>query len=114
MDVVTIARCPEHGLHGSRARCFECGEEVEQVYMAPVGDGPPAGRPRRDRTTLVTLEEAVKHAQALAIAALEHAGFTGVAVSLNAVCDSVDPDDQRSSWVIGRGVVGVSIQGRQA
>ncbi len=31
--VVYIARCPEHGLHGCRTHCFECGVEVEQVPM---------------------------------------------------------------------------------
>ncbi len=31
--VVTIARCPEHGLHGERTECFVCGGEVEQVRM---------------------------------------------------------------------------------
>lgn len=28
---VEIARCPTHGLHGSRATCFVCGGPVEQV-----------------------------------------------------------------------------------
>ena len=32
-EIVYFARCPEHGLHGCRTRCFECGEEVEQVPM---------------------------------------------------------------------------------
>lgn len=35
-DVVTIARCPEHGLHGERDACFVCGGPVEQVPMVPV------------------------------------------------------------------------------
>lgn len=35
-DTVFIARCPEHGLHGARDSCFECGGPVEQVLMAPV------------------------------------------------------------------------------
>jgi len=30
-DVVLIARCPEHGLHGQRTTCFECGGLVDQV-----------------------------------------------------------------------------------
>lgn len=34
-DVVLIARCPEHGLHGQRDTCFECGGPVEQVAMVP-------------------------------------------------------------------------------
>lgn len=33
--VVNIARCTEHGLHGCRARCFECERPVEQVPMVP-------------------------------------------------------------------------------
>lgn len=33
---VTIARCPEHGLHGEREDCFVCGGPVEQVAMVPV------------------------------------------------------------------------------
>jgi hypothetical protein len=32
-EVVNIARCPEHGLHGERQECFVCGGEVEQVPM---------------------------------------------------------------------------------
>lgn len=32
---VTIARCPEHGLHGERTECFVCGGPVEQVPMLP-------------------------------------------------------------------------------
>lgn len=31
--VVTVARCPEHGLHGERDDCFVCGGEVEQVAL---------------------------------------------------------------------------------
>jgi len=30
-DVVHVAWCPEHGLHGQRDRCFECGGPVRQV-----------------------------------------------------------------------------------
>lgn len=43
---VLIARCPEHGLHGQREACFECGGPVEQVPMVlraspeEVVDGP--------------------------------------------------------------------------
>lgn len=33
-----IARCPEHGLHGERTECFECGGPVEQVAMVPLTD----------------------------------------------------------------------------
>lgn len=36
-DVVFIARCPEHGLHGERDECFVCGGPVEKVAMFPVG-----------------------------------------------------------------------------
>lgn len=31
----SIARCPEHGLHGERTDCFACGGPVEQVPMVP-------------------------------------------------------------------------------
>lgn len=31
--LVYIAKCAEHGLHGCRTRCYECGEEAEQVPM---------------------------------------------------------------------------------
>jgi hypothetical protein len=34
-EVVNIARCPEHGLHGERTECFVCGGDVEQVPMVP-------------------------------------------------------------------------------
>jgi len=36
-DVVHIARCPVHGLHGERSECFVCGGPVEQVAVMPVG-----------------------------------------------------------------------------
>lgn len=35
-DVVYIARCPIHGLHGERTECFVCGGPVERVAMEPV------------------------------------------------------------------------------
>lgn len=31
--VIHIARCAEHGLHGERVTCFECGHAAEQVPM---------------------------------------------------------------------------------
>lgn len=34
---VEVARCPEHGLHGRRDTCFECGGPVEQVPMLQLG-----------------------------------------------------------------------------
>ena len=37
-EVVNIARCPEHGLHGRRETCFECGAPVKQVPMVPLAD----------------------------------------------------------------------------
>lgn len=36
--IVDVARCPEHGLHGQRDTCFECGGPVEQVAMIDVAD----------------------------------------------------------------------------
>jgi hypothetical protein len=38
--IVNIAVCPEHGLHGARDTCFECGEPVLQIPMRPVADFP--------------------------------------------------------------------------
>jgi hypothetical protein len=35
-DVVYIARCPDHGLHGERDECFICGGPVEKVPMVEV------------------------------------------------------------------------------
>jgi hypothetical protein len=35
---VSIACCPDHGLHGSRERCFVCGGDVEQIPMVPCDD----------------------------------------------------------------------------
>lgn len=32
-DVVLVARCPVHGLHGKRESCFVCDATVEQVPM---------------------------------------------------------------------------------
>lgn len=37
VEVVEIARCPIHGLHGERDECFECGGPVEKVRMVEVG-----------------------------------------------------------------------------
>lgn len=40
---VLVARCPEHGLHGERTECYECGGPVEQIAMVPArGVGNPA------------------------------------------------------------------------
>lgn len=36
---VNVAFCPEHGLHGARDQCFECGGDVEQVRMLPMDEG---------------------------------------------------------------------------
>ena len=33
---IEIARCPQHGLHGARETCFECGGPVEQIRVVPV------------------------------------------------------------------------------
>lgn len=38
-EIVYIARCPEHGLHGQRDECFVCGGPVEQVPMVEAKDG---------------------------------------------------------------------------
>lgn len=35
-ETVNIAYCPEHGLHGARDTCFECGKPVEQIPMRVV------------------------------------------------------------------------------
>lgn len=32
-----FACCPEHGLHGARSECFDCGAEVFQVPMVSLG-----------------------------------------------------------------------------
>lgn len=37
-EVVHIARCAEHGLHGCRTECFVCGADVEQVPMVPLAE----------------------------------------------------------------------------
>jgi hypothetical protein len=46
-EVVEIARCPEHGLHGARTRCFVCDGPVEQVPLLPINafSSPPSARP---------------------------------------------------------------------
>lgn len=33
-----IAWCDEHGLHGARDHCFECGKPVEQIRMVPIDE----------------------------------------------------------------------------
>ncbi|MFL5313059.1 MAG: hypothetical protein ACJ79H_21715 [Myxococcales bacterium] len=35
-ELVLIARCPVHGLHGDRHFCYACGGPVERVPMLPV------------------------------------------------------------------------------
>jgi hypothetical protein len=42
--VADIAWCPEHGLHGARDTCFECGKPVRQIPMVPI-----AGEERLNR-----------------------------------------------------------------
>jgi hypothetical protein len=37
-DVITIAKCSTHGLHGCRNVCFECDGPVEQVAMIPLAE----------------------------------------------------------------------------
>ena len=37
-EVVYFAWCAEHGLHGCRTRCYECGVEVEQVPMVALSE----------------------------------------------------------------------------
>lgn len=48
-EIVHIARCPEHGLHGCRQECFVCGGPVEQVPMVEV-DGRVCARPECGRS----------------------------------------------------------------
>lgn len=40
-----IAWCPEHGLHGARSTCFECGKPVKQIRMIPVAEVETAENP---------------------------------------------------------------------
>jgi hypothetical protein len=37
-EPVEIARCPTHGLHGQRHKCYVCGGPVEQVAMVPASE----------------------------------------------------------------------------
>jgi hypothetical protein len=37
-ETFTIACCPEHGFHGARDDCFECGSPVEQVPVRVVAE----------------------------------------------------------------------------
>jgi hypothetical protein len=36
--IVEVAYCPEHGLHGTRSTCFECGKPVKQIPIQAVRD----------------------------------------------------------------------------
>lgn len=36
--VVGVAWCPQHGLHGCRSTCFECGQPVPKVAMIAVDE----------------------------------------------------------------------------
>jgi hypothetical protein len=58
VSIVTIARCPDHGLHGQRTECYACGGPVEQVEMIPAG--------YFSRDELELLEAAVQLASLLA------------------------------------------------
>lgn len=40
-EPVLIARCLEHGLHGKRESCFDCGGPVEQVPLWPATQDSP-------------------------------------------------------------------------
>lgn len=44
LEVIEIARCPTHGLHGERSECFVCAGPVEQVPMVLVEEVAPDGR----------------------------------------------------------------------
>lgn len=54
---VLVARCPEHGLHGCRETCFECGGPVEQVPMTEVAA-------REDTSIGVSKEDDLRAARA--------------------------------------------------
>lgn len=41
-----IARCPEHGIHGQREKCYVCEGPVEQVRVVPVSSEGRTGRCR--------------------------------------------------------------------
>lgn len=41
-EVVGVAYCPQHGLHGARDTCFECGKPCEQVPMVVASRVPSA------------------------------------------------------------------------
>ena len=58
-------------------------------------------RVRTDQPTIVTLEEAMAEAHTAAVAAFENAGFTHVQVVVNAVLNSLDPDDDHHTWAVG-------------
>ncbi len=34
-ETIKVARCPRHGIHGQRDRCFVCDGPVEQVELVP-------------------------------------------------------------------------------
>lgn len=59
-DIVHIARCPQHGLHGERDTCFECGRAVDQVPMVELGPdfrfGPNSLIVDRDRAVAMARE----------------------------------------------------------
>jgi hypothetical protein len=69
-DATFIARCPEHGLHGERQECFECGTPVEQVEVVTLGALPRGAdanlRLKRDKAIAVLV---LKHSLSLQEAA---------------------------------------------
>ncbi len=67
-DVVRIARCPVHGLHGERDACFVCGGPVEQVAMLPLEREGARRRGGVDAARLAQLAELARAVAALPLA----------------------------------------------
>jgi hypothetical protein len=70
-----IAWCPEHGLHGARDTCFECGKPVEQIRMIPLEE---VGR----GTVQVFSEDQTYESAFTAIQQLLHAANPGQSITV--------------------------------
>lgn len=81
VEVFEIARCPEHGLHGQRSRCFVCHGDVEQTEMVAKADydrvvaALRAVRDYRPPTKRVRAAVVLVDVQEIAKTALRHTGL---------------------------------------
>lgn len=85
-----VARCPEHGVHGQRETCFECGGSVKQITVVPVAASVSMSEAASDRlraalAVLVAIED---RQQAVGPASSARGGLRAVADEIREVSDA--------------------------